>query len=77
MEDYFKSNVCSLCSNKSKNCSNIQIITATNYYSIKCLNYKRKRCKKKGDYDIEEYFINKLAPTTTKQEKLNADYYQC
>jgi len=38
---------------------------------------REKKDKKIGEYNIEEYFINKLAPTTKKQEKLNADYLQC
>lgn len=77
MEDFFESYVCSNCSNKSKDCRCIHIIIERDITTTQCVNYKRKKDKKIGDFDFEEFFINRIAPTTTKQEKLNADYYQC
>jgi hypothetical protein len=55
----------------------LEVILKNDIKLTKCLNYKRKKHIKTGEYEIEQYFINKLAPNTKEQEKFNADYLQC
>lgn len=65
----FNKYLCSICTNKSENCKKLETKTNLKYISYKCINYQHKEIKKIGDYDVEEYFINKLAPVSSKQKK--------
>ena len=79
MEDFFEKNVCSLCCNKSKNCMILESnLDEENCFSYRCLNYKKKRkLPKKGEAEIEEYFIEKLIEQrTTPFNRCNKYYSQ-
>jgi len=43
MEDFFKTYVCSNCSNKSENCRCIHIIIEKDVTTAQCVNYERKK----------------------------------